>query len=352
MGCDLGGLTEPQTITFEQLSNRILAVDAYNTLYQFLSSIRQADGTPLMDTKGRMTAHLAGLFYRSLKWSDAQIHPVFVFDGKPPKLKENTLAQRRERKERALVKMQKALAEGDERAAKSYAQQTSKLTVEMAEQAKQLLTYLGIPFIQAPSEGEAEAADLAKRNIAYACASQDYDSLLFGAPRLVRNLSTTGKRKVPRKSQYITIEPQFIDLQGVFKSTGLNEYQLIWLAILSGTDFNSGVYGIGPKKALKLVSNAKSFDEVIERLPESSKQKKSEDGQIEGIESWQEIEEFFVKPPVSSISSIPKATADEQKAIEFLVEEFDFSKDRVERTISEHFKKKKETGGQTTLGNW
>ncbi|MFH0927453.1 MAG: flap endonuclease-1 [Candidatus Micrarchaeota archaeon] len=351
MGCDLADLTEPKEITFEQLANRTVAVDAYNTLYQFLSSIRQSDGTPLMDSKGRQTGHLSGLFYRSLKWIDSGIKPVFVFDGKPPELKRKTLDERKRRKEEAQKKMQKALEAGDEESAKKYAQQTSKLTREMAENAKTLLKYLGIPYLQAPSEGEAEAADLVIRGLAYASASQDYDSLLFGATRLVRNLSTTGRRKVPRQNRYIQVEPQMVELAQVLKTSGLNNYQLIWIAILSGTDFNSGVYGIGPKKALKLVHNAKSFEQAISRLPESAKAKMNE-GEIEGLESWQQIEEFFLKPPVSACSQIPKFEPDEQKAISFLVDEFDFSQDRIERTISSHFKKQKETGGQTTLGSW
>ena len=352
MGCDLGDLTEPKEITFEQLARRHIAVDAYNTLYQFLSSIRQSDGTPLMDSKGRQTGHLAGLFYRSLKWLDAGIKPAFVFDGKPPQLKRKTLDERRKRKEEAQKKMQTALKEGDEEAAKRYAQQTSKLTPEMAEQAKTLLGCLGIPCIQAPSEGEAEAADLVRRNLAYASASQDFDSLLFGASRLVRNLSTTGRRKVPRQNRYIQVEPQMVELEQVLKSNGLNRYQLIWIALLSGTDFNKGVYGIGPKKALKLVHNAKSFEDAISRLPDSAKNKKTEDGEIGGLESWNEIEEFFLKPPVLGLSSIPQAEANEQKAISFLVDEFDFSQERVERTLSTHFKTQKESGGQTTLGGW
>ena len=352
MGCDLRDLTEPKTINFEQLSNRVLAVDAYNTLYQFLSSIRQPDGTPLMDTKGRLTGHLSGLFYRTLKWVDVGIKPVFIFDGKPPELKKGTLEQRRKRKEQAQKKMQIALEQGDEQAAKRYAQQTSKLTPQMAEQAKELLTHLGIPYIQAPSEGEAEAADLVQRNLAYAAASQDYDSLLFGASRLLRNLSTTGRRKVPRQNRYIQIEPQIISLDKTLNSNNLNRYQLIWLALLSGTDFNKGVHGIGPKKSLKLINNAKSFEQVIERLPQSAKDKKTQDGQIEGLENWEEIEQFFLKPPVSSVSQIPKTEPSEQKALSFLVDEFDFSPNRVERTLQAHFKKQKETGGQTRLGDW
>ncbi|PIT84295.1 flap endonuclease-1 [Candidatus Micrarchaeota archaeon CG10_big_fil_rev_8_21_14_0_10_45_29] len=351
MGCDLGDLADSKEISFTYLSNRVLAVDAYNTLYQFLSSIRGADGTPLMDSKGRLTGHLTGLFYRTVKWLEAGIKPVFIFDGKPPELKAKTLQERRERKEEAKKKMQKALDEGDIEDARKYAQQTSKLTPEMAKHAKSLLDAMGIPHIQAPSEGEAEAADLAKRKIAWCAASQDFDSLLFGSPLLLRNLSTTGRRKVPRKNTYIQIEPQLISLEDTLKKNELTQYQLIWLGILSGTDFNKGIHGIGPKKGLKLVAGAKSFKEVISRLPPSIKEK-SEMDEISGLENWEEIEEFFLKPPVTGTQKIDFSTPNAGKITSLLCDEFDFSKERVERTLNAFEKKREESGGQTTLGDW
>jgi len=351
MGCDLGDLADSKEISFTSLSNRVLAVDAYNTLYQFLSSIRGADGTPLMDSKGRPTGHLTGLFYRTVKWLEAGVKPVFIFDGKPPELKKKTLQERRERKEEAKKKMQKALDVGDIEEARKFAQQTSKLTPEMANHAKALLDAMGIPHIQAPSEGEAEAADLAKRKIAWSAASQDYDSLLFGSPLLLRNLSTTGRRKVPRKNTYIQVEPQLISLEDTLKKNGLTQYQLIWLGILSGTDFNKGIYGIGPKKGLKLVSGAKSFNDVLSRLPPSLKEK-SECDEISGLENWEEIEEFFLKPPVTGTGKIAFSSPNAQKIASLLCDEFDFSRERVERTLSAFEKKKEESGGQTTLGDW
>lgn len=352
MGCDLSGLSVSKPIVFDDLSGRVLAVDGYNTLYQFLSSIRQADGTPLMDSKGRMTGHLTGLFYRSIKWLEAGIKPVFVFDGKPPELKSKTLQERKERKEEAKIKMDKALEEGRIEDAKIYAQQTSRLTREMVGQACALLDALGIPHIQAPSEGEAEAADLVNKGAAWAVASQDFDSLLFGSPLLVRNLSTTGRRKIPRKNEYIDIQPELIELEPTLKASNINRYQLIWIAMLSGTDFNGGVYGIGPKKALKLVSGAKTFEDAIARLPENAKSKKSEEGEISGLENWKKIEDFFLNPPVSGSTEIKFGIPNPQKVASILCDEFDFSHERVERTLTAFAKQQKESGGQMTLGKW
>lgn len=354
MGVHLGDLAQARTLQWSELSHKVLAVDAYNTLYQFLSSIRQADGTPLMDSRGRMTGHLTGLFYRSIKWLEAGIKPVFVFDGKPPELKAKTLALRKERKIIAEENRLSALEEGRTEDAKRYAQQTSKMTPEMAAQAKSLLDALGIPHIQAPSEGEAQAAELVIRGSAWASASQDFDSLLFGCPRLVRNLSTTGRRKVPRKDEYIQIEPELLELEPLLKSHSLTRSQLIWLGLLVGTDFNKGVLGIGPVKALKLVAGADSFKTVMARLPESAQAKKAEDGSIQGLESWEEIENFFLHPPVlgAAESKFSFRQIDQAKVVSLLCNEFDFSQERVSRTLDAFLKQQKEVGGQTSLGDW
>lgn len=355
MGVHLGDLAQARTLQWSELSHKVLAVDAYNTLYQFLSSIRQADGTPLMDSKGRMTGHLTGLFYRSIKWLEAGVKPVFVFDGKPPELKAKTLALRKERKVIAEENRLSALEEGRTEDAKRYAQQTSKMTPEMAAQAKSLLDALGIPHLQAPSEGEAQAAELVIRGSAWATASQDFDSLLFGCPRLVRNLSTTGRRKVPRRDEYIQIEPELLELEPLLAAHKLTRQQLIWLGLLVGTDFNNGVLGIGPVKALKLVNGADSFKTVIARLPESAKNKKSENGEsISGLEAWEEIENFFLHPPVLSVveSKFSFRQIEQDKVISLLCNEFDFSQERVTRTLGSFLKQQKEVGGQTSLGDW
>ncbi len=356
MGVKLGDLAQARTLQWSELNHKVMAVDAYNTLYQFLSSIRQADGTPLMDSKGRMTGHLTGLFYRSIKWLEAGVKPVFVFDGKPPELKRKTLDMRKERKVIAEENRLSALEEGRTEDAKRFAQQTSKMTPEMAAQAKGLLDALGIPHLQAPSEGEAQAAELVISGAAWASASQDFDSLLFGCPRLVRNLSTTGRRKVPRKNEYIQVEPELLELEPLLKAHSLTRSQLIWLGMLVGTDFNKGVLGIGPVKALKLVAGADSFKTIIARLPESARNKKSEnDGEsISGLESWEEIENFFLHPPVlpAEQAKFDFRGVDEQKVVSLLCNEFDFSSERVTRTLDAFLKQQKEAGGQTSLGDW
>jgi len=90
MGTAIGNLLEKEEIDLDFLQSRVVAVDSFNILYQFLSVIRGMDGSPLKDQKGRVTSHLTGLFYRTINLLERDIKPVFVFDGKPPELKSKT----------------------------------------------------------------------------------------------------------------------------------------------------------------------------------------------------------------------------------------------------------------------
>ena len=249
MGVDLGDLAIKHKSSVGEFSGRPVAIDAMNMLYQFLASIRQEDGTPLKDFEGRITGHLSGLFYRSAKLVSAGMKPVYVFDGKPPKFKEKEIEKRQKVKREAEMKWKKALAEEKIEEAKKYAQGTSRLTAEMVVESKELLSGMGIPWVQAISEGEAEAAWMVTKGICYASASQDYDSLLFGSPVLVRNLSITGRRKVPRQNRYVTVEPEKIILKETLEALGISREQLILIGMLEGTDFNDGVRGVGPNRA-------------------------------------------------------------------------------------------------------
>lgn len=332
-------LATRHAISFETLSGRSIAIDAHNTIYQFLSIIRQKDGTPLMDDKGRVTSHLSGLFYRNARLIASGIKPVFVFDGPPPLLKRATLEERREAKEEAEMRFHAARERGDLAAARLHAQATSRLTEEMIDESKHLLSLMGIPVVQAPSEGEAQAAFMAKSGVVFASASQDYDALLFGSPRLVRNLTVTGRRKLPRKNIFVEVAPEMIDLQSMLTALGITQRQLIWIALLIGTDFNEGVKGIGPKKALKLVRECNSLEEVIAKS---------------GFESEVDlhaVEEFFLNPPVSEVEIRP-SEPDAEGIIRFLCDEHSFARERVEGTARLLESAAKEKGAQSKLEGW
>jgi len=322
MGVDIGELFLKEPCSFEDFKNRIIAIDAYNVLHQFLASIRQRDGTPLKDAQGRITSHLSGLFYRTANMAEAKIRPVYVFDGAPHPLKAKTIQERRERKEEAEKAWAEALKKGDLEKAKSMAQRTSRITPEIVEQSKQLLCALGIPYIQAPSEGEAQASYMVRNRAAYAAGSQDFDCLLFGCPLLVRNLTSTERRKLPKKQAYTTIRPDRIQLLPGLQKLGITQEQLVDIAILVGTDFNEGIKGFGPKKSLKLILEAGTLENAIGSIPDANQQLPYEDIAA--------VRKIFLEPDVIREYTMDWTKPDRSTVFHIMCDEHQFSKDRVE----------------------
>jgi flap endonuclease-1 len=342
MGVNLRVLVPRTTVKLVDLGGKSIAIDAYNALYQFLAIIRQADGTPLKDRSGRVTSHLSGLLYRTSNLVEMGIKPIYVFDGVPPALKETEIKRRVKAKKEALVKYERAVREGRIEEARVYAQAASRLKDYMAEDSKRLLDLMGIPWVQAPSEGEAQAAHLAKREDAYYCASQDYDSLLFGAPRFVRNVTISGRRKLPRKQVYIEVVPEVVELEQVLKECGITYEQLIDVGILIGTDFNpEGVKGLGPKTALKLVKEHGSLENALPHI-------KNAEFPVEP----QRIREIFLHPKVTDNYKIEWKEPDAEDVINFICTERDFSENRVRKALEKMRKGAEELKGKTTLEKW
>jgi len=342
LGVNLRDLVPKTTVDLTSLGGKSIAVDAYNALYQFLAIIRQPDGTPLKDHTGRITSHLSGLLYRTSNLVEMGIKVVYVFDGVPPTLKEVEIKRRSRVKEEAVVKYEKALQEGRMEEARTYAQMTSRLKDYMTDDAKRLLNLIGIPWIQAPSEGEAQAAHLAKKRDTDFCASQDYDSLLFGAPQLVRNVTISGRRKLPRKNVYIEVVPEIVELDKVVKELGITHEQLIDIGILVGTDFNpEGVKGIGPKTALQLIREHGSLERLLPNLKEAA-------FPVEPAK----IREIFLHPRVTDNYRLTWKEPDTEGVIEFMCGERDFDQERVTKALEKMSTGIKKQKGATTLEQW
>jgi len=297
-----------------------VAVDAHVAIYQFLSIIRQPDGTPLRNRRGEVTSHLSGLLYRLTNLLEGDIRPVMVFDGKPPDFKAATLQARQAVKEKAQVKYEKALAAGDEAAAFKYAQATSRVTQDVKAQSRHLLELMGLPWLQAPSEGEAQAAQLVREGSADMTGSQDYDALLFGSPVLVRNVTVTGRRKLPGRLAYVDVKPEIMELAETLDHLGITREQLVDLALLVGTDFNPGIKGIGPKKALALLQEHGDLHGALESL-----------GQPQP--DWDGPRRFMLEPPVQAGMEFAFGTPDKDGVIDFLCGEHDFSRERVGKAL-------------------
>ena len=326
MGVKLKDIVEPDTITFKDLEGRVVSIDAFNTLYQFLSTIRQRDGRPLTDENGNVTSHLSGILYRNSSMIEKDIKPIYIFDGKAPELKSETQAKRREIRDEAEQIYKEALKEGDTEKARKFAMRSSKLSPEIIESSKKLLTYMGIPYVEAKGEGEAQAAYLVANGDAYAVASQDYDCLLNGAKRVVRNLAVSSNLK----------SLEFYQLDKVLRQLDITREQLVDMGILIGTDFCEGLKGVGAKTALKLARSGK-LEEKIDEL------------QSQSTHDLEEVRDIFLKHNVNTDYKIKWEKPQPDKIIEFLSYQHGFSEERVAKACD---RLKNLSSSQGSLDAW
>jgi flap endonuclease-1 len=267
---------------------------------------------------------------------------VYVFDGTPHKFKRTVLKRRQENRQKAKKQYEKAIDEGDEKKARRFGQQAITTTTEIIRDSKQLLTLMGIPWVQAPGEGEAQTAHMASNGDVWGAASQDFDSLLYGAPRHIRNLSITGRRKLPRKNVYIKIEPEMLELKKVKRELGLNQSQIIDLGLLVGTDYNpDGIKGIGPKTALKLVKKHGSLEEALPFIKNA-----------DFPHPINEIKSLFLKPRTTDDYSIMWNKPDVAGLLGFLCSKHNFSQQRVMGAVEKMHKGFELKGRKTTLDSY
>lgn len=334
MGTQIGKLLSKcrQEIEYTDLHKKKIGIDAYNMIYAVLAPIRsrQTGGGYLTDADGNVTSHLSGLFYRLTNLLPYNIQPTFIFDGKPPVFKEKEIKIRKERKIEAEKKRVEAIARGDMEEAMKYAQATTHITSNMVKDAKRLLDYFGVPIIQAASEAEAQGAFLVQEGILDAIASQDYDSFLFGSPEVIRNFTITHRRRMATQDKRIELTLEKIVLNDLFRELGFeNRDQLILLGLLVGTDYNpKGIKGIGPKTGLKLVQKYRTPSSLFKYL-----ETKYPNNTIFPYPP-ETLLNYFKAPEVEKDVKITKGKPQISKITEFLVEERDFNKARIETQLS------------------
>ncbi len=323
MGVDFGDSIPREKIRLEDIAGWKLAVDGYNTLYQFLAIIRGMDGGHLKDSQGRVTSHISGLFYRNINLLELGMKLVYVFDGRPPELKMEEIRRRSEQRREAKDQYLRALKTGDMAQARKYAEASTVLRRDMVADAKELLEAMGIPWVDAPSEGEAQASTMAIEGTVNAVASQDHDSIVFGAPVLVRNVTISGKRRLPSKGIVINVVPERITLSSVLSSTGLTREQLVDFAILLGTDFNpDGFEGVGPATALKYLKKYGRLEDIKEL-----------EGPLHTVDYGQ-IRKLYLDAPSNKGVSPEWKAMDKERLVSFLVGEHSFSRERVEAAMA------------------
>ena len=334
----------------EAFTGRTIAIDASMIIYQFVSVVGRMGDQVLTDEAGEITSHLQGLFFRTIRMIEKGIKPVFVFDGKPPDLKSGEIAGRREKREAAEAKLAEAKEAGDEAEIEKMSKRMIKVTPQMNDECKRLLRLMGMPIVQAPSEAEAQCAELCKKGLVYAVSSEDMDTLTFGAPRLVRYLMEAEGRKLA------VLE---FDLAKVIEGFDLTMEQFVDVCILCGSDYTDSIRGIGPESALKLIREHKSLEAAIPVL-ESAMTHKTKDKEsklkytIPENFPYREAAAFFMSPEVtdgSEVGPLKRGKIDEEGIIEFMVREKSFNETRIRSGI-EKLKKQSNQGAQARLDSF
>jgi len=342
LGVDFKDLVPKTPVKLEDLGGKIIAIDAYNAIYQFLSIIRQPDGTPLKDSMGHVTSHLSGLFYRTSNIVEMGLKPIYVFDGVPPTLKAAEIERRKQVKVQAIASYERAAAKGDTEKMRMFAQAATSMKDYMQDDSRRLLEQMGLPWVQAPSEGEAQAAHMTKKGDADYCASQDYDSLLFGAPRMLRNVTISGRRKLPSKGIYVEVVPEVMELSRTLNETGLTYEQLIDVGILIGTDFNpDGIKGLGPKTALKMVKQYGSLENALPHIKNPSFPVEPNC-----------IRQVFMHPEVTDNYKLKWCEPNVEGVVDLMVRQKEFSEDRVRKSLEKMISGSKKQKAKVSLEKW
>ncbi|WP_049984797.1 flap endonuclease-1 [Halobellus rufus] len=321
---DLRSLAALSEISFEELSGSVVAVDAHNWLYRYLTTTVKFTREEAYTTdSGEEVANLIGLVQGLPKFFEHDLVPVFVFDGGVTDLKDDEVAERRAAREKAEELKADAEERGDAVAAARLEARTQRLTDVIHETTRDLLELLDVPVVEAPAEGEAQASHMALRGDVDYVGSEDYDTLLFGAPYTLRQLTSKGN-------------PELMDLEATLAEHDITREQLVDVAILCGTDFNEGLSGVGPKTALSAVREHGDLWAVL-------------DAREAYIENADRVRELFLDPPVTDDYEFDTdISPDVDAARAYVVDDWGVAADEVDRG----FERIESSLVQTGLDEW
>lgn len=325
MGLNLRHLLNPAPVTLADLHGERVAVDAYGLFYQYLTMLRDGQGHVLKDAHGNTTSHLIGLISRTQELVEAGVTPVYVLDGPPHRLKQETIEKRVALKKQATGRLAQARADGDLAMIKKSAAATASVSRTDAENAKALLEACGLPVVNAPMDAEAQCAAMTRAGLVQAAASQDYDTLVYGAPRIVRNLTNS-----QRNLEEILLAAFLIE-------HGLDRETLVDLACLIGNDFFPGVHGIGAKTAMRLLARHGPLDQILERAAQGKAPRDNTERKVQaasgllGSPLLQQVREVFLDPPADLQAPLERQAPDVSRIHERLVELHSMSRERADR---------------------
>lgn len=346
MGVAFGALIEDslkKKIDFKELNNKTFGIDAYNMLYQFVTTIRGIDGEPLKNENGEITSHYSGLFYRVSNIISNGIKPTFVFDGVSHELKNKTKQDRRDKRQDAKKQYDLAALENNLEDMNKFAKMSATINEKIILESKELLSAMGVSYIDSPGEAEAQISYMTKNGLFDYTVSQDYDCILFGSPNLLKNIGSSGKKKVPFKKIFVDVYPYVIDSESVFNNLEINREKIIWLSMLIGTDFNDKVESIGPKTALKLVREYNSFEDILKYL---------ENKKLSVNFDYKEIQDIFLNPNIDENPKIITSEFNKEKIEKILIDKANFDEIRINNFLKTVIEKKEENNKQKSISDW
>ena len=320
---DLRELASIRDVAFAEIEGSVVAVDAHNWLYRYLTTtVKWTSDEKYTTADGVEVANLIGIVQGLPKFFEHDLIPVMVFDGAVTDLKADEVAERREKRERAEERRAAAEDRGDAVEAARLEARTQRLTDAIQETTRELLALLDVPIVEAPAEGEAQCAHMAATGTVDHAGSEDYDTLLFGAPTTLRQLTSKG-------------DPELMGLEATLEGLGLDRQGLVDVAMLCGTDFNEGVRGVGPKTAVTAVKEHGDLWGVL-------------DARGAEIPNAEAIRELFMHPPAEDVAVDADVNPDVEAAREYVVDEWGVDPDEVERG----FERIAESQVQTGLDRW
>ncbi|WP_435153134.1 flap endonuclease-1 [Haladaptatus sp. DFWS20] len=313
-----------EDISFDDVEGSLVAVDAHNWLYRYLTTtVKWTRDEVYTTADGTEVANLVGVVQGLPKFFEHDLTPVFVFDGSVTDLKSDEIESRREQREKLEDQLEDAREEGDAIEVARLEASTQRLTPVIQETTRELLDLLDVPIVEAPAEGEAQAAHMARTGAVDYAGTEDYDALLLGAPLTLRKLTSKGN-------------PELMDFDATLEEHDITWEQLVDIAILCGTDFNEGISGVGPKTALKGVKEHGDLWGVLEERGDH-------------IEYADRIREMFLDPNVTDDYEFDAGmNPDIDAAREYVTEEWKVHEDEVERG----FERIEESVTQTGLDQW
>jgi len=320
---DLRDLAVIEPIPLADLRGSVVAIDAHNWLYRYLTTtVRWTRDDVYTTAEGEEIPNLIGIVQGLAKLLESDLVPVFVFDGGVTELKEAEIERRNEQKAAAERKEAEAREAGDAIEAARMAARTQRLTATILDTSRELCSLLGVPVVEAPAEGEAQAAHMVRSGTVEYAGSEDYDTLLFGAPRTLRGLTSDG-------------DPERMDFVATLEEHELSWEALVDVGILCGTDFNEGVAGIGPKTAVDLVREHGDLWAVLE----------AEDVYVENADL---VRELFLDPDVANVEVDTEIDPDIEAARTYVIDEWEIPEEEVARG----FERISESVTQTGLDRW